>query len=93
MAYRQAQDVVTRRIADEVFLVPVRGKLAEIRRMFVLNPVGEYIWDHLDGSHSRDEIVAAVLERFDVDELKASSDVDEFLVVLEGLDLVQEVLQ
>jgi hypothetical protein len=91
MAFRQARDVVRRRIADEVFLVPVRGRLAEIKRMFVLNPVGECIWDHLDGTRSRDEIVAAVLERFDVDKLQAASDVDEFLAELEGLDLAEEV--
>ena len=89
--FRRTESIVTRKIADEVFLVPVKGKIAEIQRMFVLNTVGECIWNHLEAARTRREIVGAVLAAFDVDETAAAADVDEFLEELRGAGLVEEL--
>jgi hypothetical protein len=88
---RQVPNVISREIAGEVFLVPVRGKLADLQRLFVLNRVGECIWRQLDGNHSRGEILAAIIERFDVDEPQAATDMEEFLAQLVQAGLTEEV--
>lgn len=89
--FRRTESIVARKIADEVFLVPVKGKIAEIQRMFVLNTVGECIWNHLEAARTHREIVGAVLAAFDVDETAAAADVDEFLQELRGAGLVEEL--
>lgn len=89
--YRQMPDVVTRKIAGEVFLVPVRGKLADLQQLFVLNRVGECVWEHLDGSRTREEMVTLIFDQFEVDEERAGADFDEFLARLREAGLVEVV--
>ncbi len=85
--YRKREEVVTRKIAGEVILVPIRGKLADMQRIFSLNPVGEFIWEHLNGERNLDEIREALLSAFDVGREQAEADVHDFISQLlkEGL--------
>jgi hypothetical protein len=87
------EDIVTRRIAGELFLVPVKGKLADMERIFTLTAVAEYVWDRLDGQRSLDEIRKDVVGRFDVGEEQADSDIREFIAELieAGLIRAEEV--
>lgn len=41
--YRHSGDVVNRQILGDTLLVPVRGKLADLQRIFALNPVARHI--------------------------------------------------
>lgn len=88
-SYRKAPDVVVRRTAGEVILVPVRGSLAELQQIFVLNPVGECIWNALDGEATGKSLIQAVVDRFEVDWNRASFDVNEFIQTLHALGLLE----
>jgi hypothetical protein len=83
--------VVARTIADETFLLPIKGELVNTTEMFVLSEVGCFIWNLVDGRRASDEMVAAVVEEFDVDEARARADVESFLAELKGQGLVEEV--
>ncbi len=89
-AYIRNRDVVFRKIAGELFLVPIRGKLADMERIFALTPVAEFIWEMLDGQRSLDEVRAAVVDNFDVDTEQAGSDIMEFIGELLEAGLVVE---
>ena len=71
-------------IAEEGGLVVVPEK-SEVN---VLNPVGSKIFSMLDGKHSREEIVRAVVEEFDVTEDDANRDLDRFLQELKKSELL-----
>ncbi len=88
--YRKRNDIVTRKVAGEVLLVPVSGKMADLQHVFTLNAVGELLWDLLDGRHRTADLQAAVLSKFAVDEATASQDVQEFLAALAKQGLVEE---
>jgi hypothetical protein len=47
MVYRKKKDLVTREIAGETLIVPTRGNLADMQRIFALNGVAGFIWQHL----------------------------------------------
>jgi hypothetical protein len=79
---RRSHELVTREVAGETILVPIRGTLASLQQIFVLNPVAAFIWDQLDGERSLGELCEAVLERFDVTPAAARSDL---LELVEGL--------
>jgi hypothetical protein len=83
-------DVVSRKIAGELFLVPVKGKMADMENIFALTAVAEYIWDRLDGRKSLNEILTNVIDRFDVEHQQAESDIREFIMELVGAGLITE---
>ena len=64
-----------RSIGDEggLVVIPRQSKVQ------VLNPVGIKVYSMLDGTHSREEIIHAVMEEFDVEKKTARADVDAFL--------------
>ena len=64
-----------RSVADEGCLVVVPSRAA----VEVLNPVGGKIYSMLDGTHTADDIVQALVEEFDVSEDQARKDLDAFL--------------
>lgn len=82
--------LVAREIAGEVILVPVRGKLAQLKRVFVLNPVGAYIWGQLDGHRDLTTIHRGVVEMFEVTDAEAEVDLFEFIGSLEEAGLLTE---
>jgi hypothetical protein len=83
-------DVISRKIAGELFLVPVKGKVADMENIFALTAVAEYIWDRLDGRKSLNEILDNVVDRFDVEHEQAESDIREFIMELMGAGLITE---
>ncbi len=77
---RRHPDSAFRQIGDEGGLVVLPGR-AEVK---VLNPVGIKIFSMLDGTHSEEAIVSAILEEFEVGEQTAREDLRAFLSELES---------
>jgi len=90
-SFRQNQDIIARQIAGETLLVPIRGDLAGMQRLFALDKVGEYIWQLLDAPIDCDLIVQSVLANFEVDQEQAQADVQGFLEELLAAGLILEV--
>ena len=84
-------DVIERTVADETFLLPVKGALANTVEMFALSEVGRFIWSRTDGTRGVDDLVAEVVREFDVAEDQARADVAEFIGQLQSFQLLHEV--
>ncbi len=82
-------DVVSRRIAGERLLVPVRHGAAEMDYLFTSNEVGSLILDLLDGHRAAPEIARIVCREFEVPEDQARADVLEFLEALYEMGLAR----
>ena len=87
---RRRESVVQRDVAGEMFLVPIHGHIADLQELFVLNEVGRYLWDRLDGDRSLEDLVADVFAVFDVTEEQARRDTMTFLDQLSAAGLVEE---
>ena len=83
-------NVVSRKIAGELFLVPIKGKIADMENIFALTATAEYIWESLDGRKSLNEILNDVVDRFDVEHEQAEADIREFIMELMGAGLIAE---
>lgn len=90
MVLKKREDVVTREIAGETILVPIRGKLVDMQKIFCLDPVAAFIWEHLDGRRTLAAVRDAVLDKFDVQQERAEADIQEFVAQLAEADLIQE---
>jgi hypothetical protein len=84
-------NIVRRDIADEIILVPIRGDLADMQRIFALDATSDFIWQQMDGNRSVGDIHAAVLNHFDVESDQAASDLNTFIGKLLDADLISEV--
>jgi hypothetical protein len=71
-------DVVQREVAGEVFLVPIRGHLADLQELFVLNETGRWIWEHLEDARALDDLAKGLVAEFQVDETTARQDIEVF---------------
>lgn len=89
-SFRKNGTIVARKIAGEFFLVPVRGRLADMQAIFALNRVGEFIWQHLEENRNFSDICGKVVAAFDVADKEAETDVREFIGELLDAGLIEE---
>ena len=89
--YRKKDEIVARKIADETILVPIRGKLADMQRIFSLNPVAEFIWTHIEKEVPAEKILNLVMDEFDVEEKKAKEDLAALIHDLLAENLIEQV--
>ena len=90
--FNKNDNVVSRKILDETILVPIRGKLADMQHIITLNPMAEYIWEHLDGKHKVSKILDKITDEFDVQRDEAGEDMEGFLNALLKEDLIVDVV-
>lgn len=90
MVFRKREEIVSREIAGETILVPIRGKLVDLQHIFSLNPVAAHIWQALDGEKTLAEIRDSVLEAFEVERDPVSADMQEFVAELVSAELIEE---
>ena len=88
--FKKNNNIVSRKIAGEFFLIPVRGRLANMQKIFTLNPVAEYIWQELDNQKNLRDICNGVMSSFSVKKEQAQSDVRGFITDLLEEDLITE---
>jgi hypothetical protein len=89
--YRKKPDVVTRQIAGETLLVPIRSQLADMQRIFALNSSAEFIWNNLDGKQNLAEILEGMGRHFDVQKEQAGADLRDFIGQLKEAGVIEEL--
>lgn len=82
-------EYVTRSIAGETIIVPVRGRAGDLEAIYNLNEVGGFIWSLIDGRTSVGQITEAVCREFEVPMDQAAGDTAEFLSALQSAGMVQ----
>ena len=90
-AFKIRKEIVSREIAGETILVPIKGKLANMNRIFAVDDVAEYIWQQLDGQKKVADIRDGVIELYDVAKEQAREDLLDFIEKLKKADLISEV--
>ena len=80
---------VTRRIADETLLIPIRGQAADLDAIYVLNDTAAFLWSQLDTTGDVAALGAVLCEAFEVSPEQAAQDVTDFLAALEESGIVE----
>jgi len=89
--FRKRGEIVSRAIAGDTILVPIRGKLADMQVIFSLGPVAAFLWEHLDGQKNLETVTCEVVERFEVGREEAEKDIREFMDELLKSGLIEVV--
>ena len=82
--------IVSRRIAGEAVLVPIRKNVADLDSIYTLNDSGAAIWEHIDGSRSLRQVLASLVEEFEVEEDQARQDMLELVVELVSIGALEK---
>lgn len=90
--FKKHDHIVSRAIIGETLLVPISGQLADMQHIFTLNPVADFVWNHLDGERTTGNIVEGILEEFEVESEIAESDLLELMEEFISADLIEEVV-
>ena len=87
--FAKEKDLVTRDIAGESIIVPIKGHVGDLEGIFTLNEVGAMIWRLIDGQKTGRELAEAVKDEYDVEAAEAEDDVVDFLRSLEDAGLIR----
>ena len=88
--YVHKDEIVSRNIAGETILVPIRGNLADMQNIFTLNRIGAFIWERLDGKNPLSGILGSLIDKYEVTEQDAEQDILEFIAQVLDTGLVVE---
>jgi len=84
-------DCVSREIAGETLIVPIRNLGADVNAIYTMNELGTMIWSLVDGQTNVEQIVEAICTTYDVAPEKASEDAVAFLYSLEEAGLIGSI--
>jgi hypothetical protein len=81
--YLKDTSTITRHIAGETILVPIRQNLGDMESIYVLNETATRAWELIDGQRSLDQVCDQIVAEFDVDPQIARQDMIELAGQLE----------
>jgi len=85
----RSQSVVSRVVAGETLIVPVRGKVGDLASIYSFNGAGSLIWKLLESPKTLAELAAAVAQEYEVEPAQAERDVTAFVGEMKGVGLVE----
>jgi Coenzyme PQQ synthesis protein D (PqqD) len=84
----RSRSVVSRVVAGETLVVPVRGKVGDLASIYSFNGTGSLIWQLLETPKALSELISAVESEYEVGREQALRDVTRFLDDMLSLELV-----
>ena len=86
--YVRDEHVVTRVIADETIIVPMKQTVEDLKAIFTLNEMARVIWERIDGRTSVRELISSVYREYRVSPELLIRDVVELLISFETSGLI-----
>ena len=89
--YQHDPNIVTRLIAGEMILVPIRKNMGDLENIYTLNETAARSWELLDGEHTLGEIRDRLVAEYEVTAEQAWDDLLELLESLQSVGAIQAV--
>jgi hypothetical protein len=86
--YQKNQNFVFRQIDDETLLVPIKDNVGDLGAIYNLNTVAAFVWSHLDGKKTLQQIKQLMTDEFAVSAHVAEQDLTDFMAQLKEIDAV-----
>lgn len=84
------KDYVLRNVAGDKVIVPTGEASQKFNGLITLNEVGAFIWEHVEKVKDEEEMVAFILDNYEVEEVLARKDVYGFLQMLKIQGILME---
>ena len=86
---KACEGFILRNLVGEYVLMPVEENIGKFRGTVLMNEVSAFVWEKMQTSVTRDELLAGILENYEIDEKTAGSDLDRLLSELERLGIIE----
>lgn len=86
---RHKKDCILREVAGEYILIPTGAAAVDLNGMITLSETAAFVWRLLERDQSFDTLLAAVLETYEVEEVRAAAELRQTLRALSGLGLLE----
>lgn len=81
---------VLRNVVDEYILMPTGDNIGQFNGTVLLNEVSAFVWEKLQNPVSKEDLLKAILDEFEVQRAVASADLDALLETLRGYGVIEE---
>ena len=81
---------VLRNVVDEHLLMPTGDNIGKFNGTVLLNDVSALVWEKLQNPISREDLLQAILDEFEVEKAVASADMDKLLETLRGYGIIED---
>jgi hypothetical protein len=88
LVYQKNQNFVFRQIDDETLLVPIKDKVGDLGAIYNLNTVAAFVWAHLNGKNTLEDIQRLITDEFEISDQTAERDLTYFIAQLKEIDAV-----
>ena len=85
---KRSELFIKRKIGTQYVIVAVGEATKKFNGMISVNSTGSFIWDALAEDVSMDELVAKIIEQYEVDAATATAHAAEFVATLQRLGAV-----
>ncbi|MGQ1946921.1 PqqD family protein [Geofilum sp. OHC36d9] len=81
------ESFVTRKVDNEMVLVPLVNSVADMTKVLTLNDTGISILEAMNGQNTVEEIISQLLETYNVQRERLQEDVERFIenAILKGI--------
>jgi hypothetical protein len=86
--YNKNSSTVSRKVANEIVLVPIRQNVGDLQNIYTMNEVGSRIWELLDSGEEVADIILTISSEYEVEKTQAEADVIDFLEHLESVGAI-----
>ena len=80
---------ILRNLVGEYVLMPVDDNIRSFSGSVLMNELSAFVWEKLQTPVTRDELLAAILDAYEVDAETASADLDQLLENLNRLGMIE----
>lgn len=80
---------ILRNVAGNNVVVPIGQNSVDFNGMISLNDTGAFLFEKMLKEISREELIKAVVEEYEIEEELAAKDVDDFITKVEGEGLFE----
>jgi Coenzyme PQQ synthesis protein D (PqqD) len=88
---QRSRNVVSRVVADEAIVVPIRRGAADMDSIYTFNETGTRLWAMIEERRSPAEMAAHLESEFGLSAEKAAGDTERFLADLSEAGLIERI--
>lgn len=78
-----------RKVGTQNVVVAIGAQSRNFNGIIRLNDTGKFLWEKLSKDISEDELAAAMIREYDIDEKTARDDISAFINTLKGANLLE----
>ncbi len=87
---RASTGFILRNLAGEYVVIPAGDNIGAFGGAILMNELSAFVWEQLKVSVSRDELLARILDRYEVEEKTAAADLDALLAEMKRMGIIEE---